>query len=174
MEAPPSWANPQQAQVVVQQQQQQPPSLPVVTTAQQHETELFSKYSTLDEPVMETILRDVRAVTTKLSLILSQRPFHTSTQSVDSSTSTTSSNSISSLYYNALTPVYNYSVVSTNDSTNTTTTNNHRREGSLVVYNPAANTNAIMTEPEYVDVSHFERAWRAHGTDDDIIFIAKQ
>ena len=124
MEAPPSWANPQQAQVVHQQQQ---PTTPVITTAQQHETELFSKYSTLDEPVMETILRDVRAVTTKLSLILSQRPFHTST-SVDSST-TTSSNSISSLYYNALTPVYNYSVVSTNDSTTgistTTTTNNN-------------------------------------------------
>ena len=150
MEAPPSWANPQQAQVVVQQQQQQPPSLlvPVITTAQQHETELFSKYSTLDEPVMETILRDVRAVTTKLSLILSQRPFHTSTQSVDSST-TTSSNSISSLYYNALTPVYNYSVVSTNDSTTgisttTTTTSNNNNN----------HVNGTPTTPTPIPIPH--------------------
>jgi hypothetical protein len=39
---------------------------------QQHETELFSDttYSTLDEPVMETIMRDVHAVASKLKIVL--------------------------------------------------------------------------------------------------------
>jgi hypothetical protein len=37
---------------------------------QQHEEELFSAYSTLDEPVMETIMRDVRAVASKLQIVL--------------------------------------------------------------------------------------------------------
>ena len=37
---------------------------------QQHEEELFSAYSTLDEPVMETIMRDVRAVASKLKIVL--------------------------------------------------------------------------------------------------------
>jgi protein YIPF6 len=119
MEAPPAWANPH-AQVQQQQQPKQqlqsPTPATTTTTAQQHEAELFSKYSTLDEPVIETIMRDVRAVTTKLSLILSQRPFSTTTGT------TSSSNSITSIYYNSLTPVYNYSVVSTSDPTTTTTT----------------------------------------------------
>ena len=114
MEAPPAWANPH---AQVQQQQPKQPTPPAVTTAQQHEAELFSKYSTLDEPVMETIMRDVRAVSTKLSLILSQRPFATSS----SSSVATTSNSITSIYYNSLTPVYNYSVVSTSDAPTTTT-----------------------------------------------------
>ena len=56
-------------------------------------------------------MRDVRAVTTKLSLIVSQRPFHTTTTT------------ITSLYYHSLTPVYNYSVVSTSDPTTVNTTN---------------------------------------------------
>jgi hypothetical protein len=37
---------------------------------QQHEEELFSAYSTLDEPVMETVMRDVRAVASKLKIVL--------------------------------------------------------------------------------------------------------
>ena len=113
MEAPPAWANPSALS-------QPSPTMSAAasapappTTAQQHEAELFSKYSTLDEPVLETIMRDVRAVTTKLYLILSQRPFHGSSSS--SSSTAAASNSISSLYYNSLTPVYNYSVVSTSD-----------------------------------------------------------
>ena len=110
MEAPPSWANPQTQQVTTQQHHTPPPA-PEPTTAQQHEAALFSKYSTLDEPVIETIMRDVRAVTTKLSLIVSQRPFHTTTTT------------ITSLYYHSLTPVYNYSVVSTSDPTTVNTTN---------------------------------------------------
>ena len=112
MEAPPSWANPQaQHQPQQQPHSNAPPPAPEPTTAQQHEAALFSKYSTLDEPVIETIMRDVRAVTTKLSLIVSQRPFHTTTTT------------ITSLYYHSLTPVYNYSVVSTSDPTTVNTTN---------------------------------------------------
>jgi hypothetical protein len=36
----------------------------------QHEEELFKAYSTLDEPVMETIMRDVHAVASKLKIVL--------------------------------------------------------------------------------------------------------
>ena len=111
MEAPPSWANPQTQHQPPQPHSNAPPPAPEPTTAQQHEAALFSKYSTLDEPVIETIMRDVRAVTTKLSLIVSQRPFHTTTTT------------ITSLYYHSLTPVYNYSVVSTSDPTTVNTTN---------------------------------------------------
>ena len=55
MEAPPAWATPQ------------PPPPP---SAEEHEQQLFSKYSTLDEPVLETILRDVRAVGDKLRVVM--------------------------------------------------------------------------------------------------------
>ena len=54
MEAPPAWT-----------QVENP-----ATTAEQQEQELFSPYSTLDEPVMETIMRDVRAVVSKLKVVL--------------------------------------------------------------------------------------------------------
>jgi protein YIPF6 len=38
--------------------------------ASQHEAALFAAYSTLDEPVIETIMRDVRAVGAKLRIVL--------------------------------------------------------------------------------------------------------
>jgi len=60
MRAAPAWANPSQQQPVVTQQ-----------VVQQHEEELFGAYSTLDEPVRETIMRDVRAVGSKLRIVLS-------------------------------------------------------------------------------------------------------
>ena len=74
MEAPPSWADPSAPAIVA-------PSGVVgagqnIPTAEdianQHEQALFSDatYSTLDEPVRETILRDVRAVYHKLKLVL--------------------------------------------------------------------------------------------------------
>jgi len=53
-EGPPSWANPS----------------PPEPTVEQHEEELFRPYSTLDEPVMETIMRDVRAVGSKLKVVM--------------------------------------------------------------------------------------------------------
>ena len=59
MEAAPSWAT----QPPPQQQQ-------TTTSVEQHEQALFSKYSTLDEPVLETILRDVRAVGDKLKVVI--------------------------------------------------------------------------------------------------------
>lgn len=40
------------------------------TTVEQHQDELFAPYSTLDEPVMETIMRDVRAVGAKLKVVM--------------------------------------------------------------------------------------------------------
>jgi hypothetical protein len=55
----PAWANPN-------------PSV-VETTEMMHdpvENELLAPYSTLDEPVMETIMRDVRAVGQKLSVVM--------------------------------------------------------------------------------------------------------
>lgn len=35
-----------------------------------HENALFQPYSTLDEPVLETIMRDVRAVASKLKVVM--------------------------------------------------------------------------------------------------------
>ena len=35
-----------------------------------HEEALFQPYSTLDEPVLETIMRDVRAVASKLKVVM--------------------------------------------------------------------------------------------------------
>ena len=46
---------------------QQPPAQPSVD---QHEAELFAPLCTLDEPVSETIMRDVRAVWAKLKVVL--------------------------------------------------------------------------------------------------------
>ena len=39
-------------------------------SATAHEEALFQPYSTLDEPVMETIMRDVRAVASKLKVVM--------------------------------------------------------------------------------------------------------
>jgi protein YIPF6 len=60
MEAPPSWASPAPPQSGVT----------MATTVHEHEQQLFSKYSTLDEPVLETILRDIRAVQEKLKVVM--------------------------------------------------------------------------------------------------------
>ena len=38
--------------------------------ANSHQEALFQPYSTLDEPVMETIMRDVRAVASKLKVVM--------------------------------------------------------------------------------------------------------
>ena len=69
----PQWANPNG----VPAQQQQQPQLRQQTTStiaggsvQQHESEFFAPLSTLDEPVMETIMRDVRSVGSKLKVVL--------------------------------------------------------------------------------------------------------
>lgn len=52
----PNWAN---------------PAGTVLTNAvEQHEQELFSPYSTLDEPIIDTIMRDVHAVATKLKVVM--------------------------------------------------------------------------------------------------------
>ena len=40
------------------------------SNASDHENALFQPYSTLDEPVKETILRDVRAVVAKLKIVM--------------------------------------------------------------------------------------------------------
>jgi Guanylylate cyclase len=41
----------------------------------------------------------------------------------------------------------------------------------LVVHNPASSEAAAAVS--YWTLPHFERSWRAHGTDDDIIFVVK-
>ena len=46
-------------------------STPVEPTVEQHAEALFKPFSSLDEPVRETILRDVRAVGQKLKVVLS-------------------------------------------------------------------------------------------------------
>ena len=55
----PSWANPEPTPLGVTQQ-----------TVNQQEEEFFAPLSTLDEPVMETIMRDVKAVGEKLKVVL--------------------------------------------------------------------------------------------------------
>jgi protein YIPF6 len=75
-ESVPAWANPNQSAATTAgggigggagaaSQGGGPPS------AEDHESELFRPYSTLDEPVSETIMRDVRAVASKLRIVLS-------------------------------------------------------------------------------------------------------
>jgi protein YIPF6 len=76
-ESVPAWANPNQPAAAAHpagggigggaasSQGGGPPS------AEDHESELFRPYSTLDEPVSETIMRDVRAVASKLRIVLS-------------------------------------------------------------------------------------------------------
>lgn len=58
MEAPPAWAT------------EQPQGPAPIVSVEEHERQLFSKFSTLDEPVMETVLRDVRAVGDKLKVVI--------------------------------------------------------------------------------------------------------
>lgn len=58
MEQAPAWTQPVSAPVSV------------AETVQNHEEELFSAYSTLNEPVMETVMRDVRAVAAKLRVVM--------------------------------------------------------------------------------------------------------
>jgi hypothetical protein len=60
--APPAWADPNTASDL--------PTTTTPTSAVDHEAELFRPYSTLDEPIRETILRDVRAVVEKLKVVL--------------------------------------------------------------------------------------------------------
>jgi protein YIPF6 len=70
----PAWANPAPSNL---HQRSSASSSQPVTTVEQHELELFHKhYSTLDEPVKETILRDVRAVASKLRLIWQASTMH--------------------------------------------------------------------------------------------------
>lgn len=76
MEAPPAWANP------AGQNNSNNSGSPAAAAgananynkaavhADQHEQELFAKYSTLDEPVLTTIMRDVMAVSAKLRIVL--------------------------------------------------------------------------------------------------------
>lgn len=54
----PTWANPADA------------AGNSVNVVEQHEQELFSAYSTLDEPIIDTIMRDVNAVVTKLKVVM--------------------------------------------------------------------------------------------------------
>ena len=70
MQAPgnqgPAWLNPDQ------QQQQQQAQVPVQVAPEDHEAALFSDktYSTLNEPVRETVMRDIQAVVDKLKIVL--------------------------------------------------------------------------------------------------------
>lgn len=68
----PAWANPTGAPL--QQQQQTMPTNVSSTIggsiANHHEDEFFAPVSTLDEPIRETIMRDVRSVASKLKVVL--------------------------------------------------------------------------------------------------------
>lgn len=65
----PQWANP--SGVPVQQQTQQNINSTIGgAAANQHESEFFAPVSTLDEPIRETIMRDVRSVGSKLKVVL--------------------------------------------------------------------------------------------------------
>ncbi len=64
----PQWANPNG--VPVQQTQANINSTIGAAGANQHENEFFAPVSTLDEPIRETIMRDVRSVGSKLKVVL--------------------------------------------------------------------------------------------------------
>ena len=67
----PQWANPNG--VPVQQHQQQignTSAMMGASVGHEHESEFFAPMSTLDEPVRETIMRDVRSVGSKLKVVL--------------------------------------------------------------------------------------------------------
>jgi hypothetical protein len=78
MSAQPSWANPSAAApAATLQSSHAPPSWAAQPqphhgqlTAEEHMAELFRPYSTLDEPIKETIMRDVRAVYAKLRVVM--------------------------------------------------------------------------------------------------------
>jgi hypothetical protein len=84
-------------------------------------------------------------------------------------------------------PSHENAITSTSPPWETTSLDHDDGSISLVYYNPASSSSTTLVNninvidatsssapPEYVSLSHFERAWRAYGTDDDIIFIAKQ
>jgi protein YIPF6 len=105
MEAPPAWSNPAASASPSSSGVSQHPQVhPSQIDASQHEQELFAKYSTLNEPVIETIMRDVRAVAQKLHIVL---------QPIEHSSRT--------LYWNSISQVYNYTAVASNDPTIPTT-----------------------------------------------------
>ncbi len=64
----PQWANPTGAPM--QQPTQNINSTIGASAVSQHESEFFAPVSTLDEPVRETIMRDVRSVGGKLKVVL--------------------------------------------------------------------------------------------------------
>mmetsp|Transcript_30180 Transcript_30180/g.64702 ORF Transcript_30180/g.64702 Transcript_30180/m.64702 type:complete len:255 (-) Transcript_30180:844-1608(-) len=68
----PQWANPTGLPAQqLQQQQIANPQLPMgASAADQQEKDFFAPVSTLDEPVRETIMRDVRSVASKLKVVL--------------------------------------------------------------------------------------------------------
>lgn len=70
-ESVPAWANPNQAANATPAGSATTAAAQRPSSAEDHESELFRPYSTLDEPVSETIMRDVRAVASKLRIVLS-------------------------------------------------------------------------------------------------------
>lgn len=66
--AGPQWANPTGAPI--QQQPANPSSTIQASVAAEHESAFFAPFSTLDEPIKETIMRDVRSVGSKLKVVL--------------------------------------------------------------------------------------------------------
>jgi hypothetical protein len=73
----PQWANPNVVPIQQQHQQLQHQqttnnvsSTIGASVTNQHESDFFAPLSTLDEPVRETIMRDVRSVASKLKVVL--------------------------------------------------------------------------------------------------------
>lgn len=67
---PPAWANPNASSASGGVGTMQMQATTTSSNAAHHESELFKPYSTLDEPVKETIMRDVHAVWSKLKVVL--------------------------------------------------------------------------------------------------------
>ena len=69
----PQWANPSNVPMQQQQQQTMPNNINSTigaSVANQQESDFFAPVSTLDEPIRETIMRDVRSVGSKLKVVL--------------------------------------------------------------------------------------------------------
>lgn len=79
MEAPPAWASPA-APSLHSDGTTTTTAAPTSLDVDQHEQALFAKYSTLDEPVYDTIMRDVNSVIAKLRIVM--RPLDYSSRSL--------------------------------------------------------------------------------------------
>jgi hypothetical protein len=134
MSAPPSWANPsaasssaplqsQSLQTAPQWAQPLPPQPAAAASVDDHMAGLFRPYSTLDEPVSETIMRDVRAVYAKLQVVM--RPLDRRLN---------------------LSPAYSMIATSSDDDANNETTTDNNNDAIVTMEGLSENDRQVINE----------------------------